>query len=94
MNVSTHPSAPRPPQHLLAALIVLLCAIPVARADEVPVLRQGLWDYQRTAGTQKFAATECIDPSEDLFAVFMMQGPGQREHIRSMVRNLVYASLE
>jgi CubicO group peptidase (beta-lactamase class C family) len=35
-----------------------------------------------------------IDPSEDLFAVLMMQGPGQREHIRSMVRNLVYASVE
>jgi CubicO group peptidase (beta-lactamase class C family) len=35
-----------------------------------------------------------IDPSEDLFAVFMMQGPGQREYIRSMVRNLVYAAIE
>jgi CubicO group peptidase (beta-lactamase class C family) len=35
-----------------------------------------------------------IDPSEDLFAVFMMQGPGQREYIRSMVRNLVYAAID
>ncbi|HTG02501.1 MAG TPA: serine hydrolase domain-containing protein [Bradyrhizobium sp.] len=35
-----------------------------------------------------------IDPAEDLFAVFMMQGPGQREYIRSMVRNLVYAAVE
>jgi CubicO group peptidase (beta-lactamase class C family) len=35
-----------------------------------------------------------IDPSEDLFAVFMMQGPGQREYIRSMLRNLVYAAVE
>ncbi len=35
-----------------------------------------------------------IDPSEDLFAVFMMQGPGQREYIRSLVRNLVYAAVE
>jgi len=26
--------------------------------------------------------------------VFMMQGPGQREYIRSMVRNLVYAAVE
>ena len=32
-----------------------------------------------------------IDPAEDLFAVFMMQGPGQREYIRSMLRNAVYA---
>src|SRR4030095_330224 len=37
-----------------------------ARADEVPLLRQGLWEYQKTAGANKFAATECIDPSEDL----------------------------
>jgi CubicO group peptidase (beta-lactamase class C family) len=35
-----------------------------------------------------------IDPNEDLFAVFMMQGPGQREHLRSLVRNLVYAAVE
>jgi len=35
-----------------------------------------------------------IDPREDLFAVFMMQGPGQREYIRSLVRNLVYAAVE
>jgi len=35
-----------------------------------------------------------IDPAEDMFAVFMMQGPGQREYIRSMVRNLVYATVE
>ena len=35
-----------------------------------------------------------IDPREDLFAVFMMQGPGQREYVRSLVRNLVYAAVE
>ena len=35
-----------------------------------------------------------IDPKEDLFAVFMMQGPGQREHTRTLVRNLVYAAVE
>ena len=35
-----------------------------------------------------------IDPAEDMFAVFMMQGPGQREYIRSMLRNLVYAAVE
>lgn len=48
------------------ALLTLLCAVPWARADEVPLLQQGLWEYQRTAGTQRFTATECIDPSEDL----------------------------
>ncbi len=35
-----------------------------------------------------------IDPAEDLFAVFMMQGPGQRAYIRSMLRGLVYAAVE
>ena len=35
-----------------------------------------------------------IDPKEELFAVFMMQGPGQRQHTRTLVRNLVYAAVE
>jgi CubicO group peptidase (beta-lactamase class C family) len=35
-----------------------------------------------------------IDPTEDLFAVFMMQGPGQREYIRTLLRDLVYAAVE
>ena len=52
--------------HLLLALVALLTAARAVRADEVPLLRQGLWEFQRTAGVNKFAATECIDPSEDL----------------------------
>jgi CubicO group peptidase (beta-lactamase class C family) len=35
-----------------------------------------------------------IDPREELFAVFMSQGPGQRVYTRTLVRNLVYAALE
>jgi CubicO group peptidase (beta-lactamase class C family) len=35
-----------------------------------------------------------IDPKEELFAVFMSQGPGQREYTRTLVRDLVYAALE
>jgi CubicO group peptidase (beta-lactamase class C family) len=35
-----------------------------------------------------------IDPAEELFAVFMMQGPGQRQYIRSLLRDLVYAAVE
>jgi CubicO group peptidase (beta-lactamase class C family) len=35
-----------------------------------------------------------IDPKEDLFAVFMSQGPGQRVYTRTLVRNMVYAALE
>lgn len=68
MTRSTRSSAPHGlPPHLLLALVALLTAAPwAARADEVPLLRQGLWEYQRSAGVNKFAATECIDPSEDL----------------------------
>jgi CubicO group peptidase (beta-lactamase class C family) len=35
-----------------------------------------------------------IDPKEELFAVFMAQGPGQREYFRTLVRSLVYAAVE
>jgi CubicO group peptidase (beta-lactamase class C family) len=35
-----------------------------------------------------------IDPKEDLFAVFMSQGPGQREYFRTLLRSLVYAAVE
>jgi CubicO group peptidase (beta-lactamase class C family) len=35
-----------------------------------------------------------IDPKEELFAIFMSQCPGQREYFRSLVRSLVYATVE
>jgi CubicO group peptidase (beta-lactamase class C family) len=35
-----------------------------------------------------------IDPREELFAVFMAQGPGQREYLRTQLRSLVYAAVE
>jgi CubicO group peptidase (beta-lactamase class C family) len=35
-----------------------------------------------------------IDPKEDLFTVFMSQGPGQRDFTRTLVRNLVYAAVD
>jgi CubicO group peptidase (beta-lactamase class C family) len=35
-----------------------------------------------------------IDPKEDLLAVLMAQGPGQRDHLRTLVRSLVYAAVE
>lgn len=35
-----------------------------------------------------------IDPKEDLFAVFMSQGPGQREYFRTLIRSMVYAAVE
>jgi CubicO group peptidase (beta-lactamase class C family) len=35
-----------------------------------------------------------IDPREELFTVFMAQGPGQREYLRTMLRSLVYAAVD
>jgi CubicO group peptidase (beta-lactamase class C family) len=35
-----------------------------------------------------------IDPREELFAIFMSQGPGQRVYTRTLMRNLVYAAVE
>src|SRR3954447_15131241 len=49
----------------------------------------GQFFWSGMAGTFFF-----IDPTEDLFTVFMMQGPGQREYIRNMLRDLVYAAVE
>lgn len=34
-----------------------------------------------------------IDPSEQLFAIAMIQGPGQREYFRALFRSLVYATV-
>jgi CubicO group peptidase (beta-lactamase class C family) len=35
-----------------------------------------------------------IDPKEDLIALLMMQGPGQRQYTRPLMRDLVYAAVE
>ena len=35
-----------------------------------------------------------IDPQEQMFTVFMSQGPGQREYFRTLIRSLVYAAVE
>ena len=41
------------------------------------------------AGTSFF-----IDPKEDLFGLFMSQGPGQRDYFRAITRSMIYAALE
>jgi len=49
----------------------------------------GHYSWGGIAGT-----TFWVDPQEALFAVMMMQGPGQREYFRPLFRNLVYAAFE
>jgi CubicO group peptidase (beta-lactamase class C family) len=48
----------------------------------------GLYFWGGMAGTTFF-----IDPKEDLYAVLMVQAPGQRDEVRSLFRNLVYAAI-
>ena len=35
-----------------------------------------------------------IDPRNGLIAIWLMQAPGQRQHYRSLIKNLVYAALD
>ena len=49
----------------------------------------GLFYWGGIAGT-----TFWIDPKEDLFALLMIQAPGQRDYFRMLFRTLVYAALE
>ncbi len=49
----------------------------------------GSYSWGGLAGT-----TFWIDPQEQLFAILLIQAPGQREHFRSVFRSLVYAALE
>jgi CubicO group peptidase (beta-lactamase class C family) len=48
----------------------------------------GTYNWGGIAGTVFW-----VDPSEDLFALLMIQAPGQREYCRMLFRNLVYAAL-
>ncbi|MFO1115871.1 MAG: serine hydrolase domain-containing protein [Beijerinckiaceae bacterium] len=50
---------------------------------------QGLFYWGGVAGT-----TFWIDPKEDLFALLMIQAPGQRDYYRMLFRTLVYAAVE
>jgi uncharacterized protein DUF3617 len=54
------------PAILLAVTGLIVAASAAARADDAPSFRQGLWEYQRSAGTDRFAATECLNPAEEL----------------------------
>ena len=60
---------------------------------EPPLDRGAAVDHDGLPGHERPAA-EARNTAEDMFAVFMMQAPGWREYIRSMLRNLVYAAVE
>jgi len=35
-----------------------------------------------------------VDPAEELFAIMLIQGPGQRDYFRTLFRDLVYAAFD
>jgi CubicO group peptidase (beta-lactamase class C family) len=49
----------------------------------------GMYYWGGVAGTSFW-----IDPKEDLFAVLMIQAPGQKDYYRMLFRTLVYAAVE
>jgi CubicO group peptidase (beta-lactamase class C family) len=49
----------------------------------------GLYFWGGIAGTSFF-----VDPKEELFALLLLQAPGQRDYFAPLYRNLVYASLD
>ena len=49
----------------------------------------GQFYWGGAAGTQFW-----VDPKEDLWALLMVQAPGQRDYVRVLFRNLVYAAVE
>ena len=49
----------------------------------------GSYYWGGIAGTTFF-----VDPTEDLYAVLMIQAPNQRDHYRPLFRTLVYAALD
>jgi CubicO group peptidase (beta-lactamase class C family) len=49
----------------------------------------GLYFWGGMAGTTFF-----VDPKEEMYGVMMVQAPGQRDEMRALFRNLVYASID
>jgi CubicO group peptidase (beta-lactamase class C family) len=50
---------------------------------------KGNYFWGGAAGTRFF-----VDPSEQLFAMLMLQGPGQREHYSTALYNMVYSTFD
>jgi CubicO group peptidase (beta-lactamase class C family) len=49
----------------------------------------GAYFWSGIAGTSFF-----VDPSEDLYAILLLQAPGQRDELGPVFRNMVYAALD
>ena len=63
----------------------------VRRAGGVSAVEGSAGDYtwNGVAGTHFW-----VDPKEDMFVVFMIQSPRQRQNYMTMIRNMVYGAME
>lgn len=50
----------------LMALLALSALSSLVVAQELPVFRQGMWEFQRMVGSQKMTTKNCTNPSEDM----------------------------
>ena len=50
----------------LTAILISTLACGPLLADDLPSLRQGLWNFQRTVNGEKIEATKCTSPTEDM----------------------------
>jgi CubicO group peptidase (beta-lactamase class C family) len=61
-------------------------------------LQTGITPYQGSAGNFYWGGAAgtrfFVDPSEQLFAILMLQAPGQREHYSTLFPNLVYGCFD
>ena len=51
---------------LLVLLVLSVVSSTVDAGDDLPMFHQGLWEFQRTIGTQKMVIKECTSPSDDM----------------------------
>ena len=73
---------------LFGALIGLGVAVRTARGQTPVPGSVGTFYWSGMAGTSFF-----VDPTQDLFAILLIQAPNQRAYYRQLFRNLVYAAL-
>lgn len=57
-------------KRMIVATLTVILFFTLARgpalADDLPVLRQGLWKFQRTVRGKKIETTKCTSPTEDM----------------------------
>jgi len=51
---------------LILVLAACWAAAAPAFAEDPPPFRQGLWEFDRSAGGQRMHKTECTSPSDDM----------------------------